>query len=184
MAVSVSLMNGDQVSIDLQGTSTVGQVRERTADALGCTASAIKLTLGDTDKDDSSRLLQDDELLEKLSGFKFIAVKRLIDPSLVNLTSTQNSEYDEGQTDFYKSSTWTYGDTVVWQTSSNSACHIGGWGGSTHEAKLSADKTVLVVKSGCVQRGSGELYDEDHEKFAPDMVKHSVQYLESAKGLL
>merc|ERR1712039_209196 len=99
-------------------------------------------------------------------GTKLVAVEQILDPSLINLTSEEESEYDEGQTDWLKTSTLRYGDTIIWQTSSTRACHIGGWGGSNHTVALSADKTTFIVMSGIVQNGSGEMYSES-DKFAP-----------------
>ena len=45
MVVSISLLDGNPVSVDLTDAVTVDEVRERTADALGCRASTIKLPL-------------------------------------------------------------------------------------------------------------------------------------------
>merc|ERR1711988_814225 len=134
---------------------------------LGCSAASIKLVLGADGSGDPECFLRDEQNLEELPCTSLVVIKQSLDTSLLELTSKETSEYDEGQTDIYKTSTLLYDGVVIWSTSSHRACHIGGHGGSTHDAQLSGDKMVLYVTSGCVQRQSGDLYEATHKDFAP-----------------
>jgi len=184
MSVSVLSLNGEPLEVDgLDDASSVADVRELTAAALGCSASTVKLVLAHDVTDPSDGLLQDNQKLVDLPATRFTAIIQALDVSLLKLTSKETSEYDEGQTDFYKSSSLSYGDTVIWCTSDHKACHIGGWGGYTHAAELSADKMVLTVLRGIVQNRSGDMYGSS-DKFAPKMEKFNVEELVTSKGLI
>mmetsp|Transcript_106307 Transcript_106307/g.195167 ORF Transcript_106307/g.195167 Transcript_106307/m.195167 type:complete len:186 (-) Transcript_106307:257-814(-) len=185
MSACVLSLNGEPLQVDgLEDVGTVAEVRVHTAAALGCSVSSIKLVLGHASKGASDCLLKDEQKLEELSCKTFIAIKQSLDPSLVKLTSEEKSEYDEGQTDFYKTSILSYDGTVIWNMSNHKACHIGGWGGSTHVAELSADKMVLVVTSGGVRQQSGDMYQFHGDRFAPKKETLNVEELVTSKGLI
>jgi len=184
MSVCLVSLNGEPLEVDgLGDASSVADVRVLTAAALGCSASSVKLVLAHDVTDPSDDLLTDDKKLVDLPATQFTVIRQALDASLVKLTSSETSEYDEGQTDFYKSSSLSYGDTVIWNTSSHKAVHIGGWGGSTHAAELSADKMVLTVLTGMVQRKSGNMYGSS-DKFAPKTETFSVEEMVASKGLI
>jgi hypothetical protein len=184
MTVSVLSLNGEPLAVDgLDDASSVADVRVLTAAVLGCGASTVKLVLAHDVTDPSDGLVKDDQKLVDLPATRFTAIIQSLDVSLLKFTSNETSEYDEGQTDFYKSSSLSYGDTVIWSMSNHKACHIGGWGGSTHAAELSADKMVLTVLTGMVQNRSGEMYGSS-DKWAPKMKKFNVEELVTSKGLI
>eukprot|EP00928_Gymnodinium_smaydae_P057913 TRINITY_DN41137_c0_g1_i1.p1 TRINITY_DN41137_c0_g1~~TRINITY_DN41137_c0_g1_i1.p1 ORF type:complete len:173 (-),score=26.58 TRINITY_DN41137_c0_g1_i1:422-940(-) len=166
----------------LEAAITVADVRALVAAKLECGVSSCKLMLCEEGNEAADCLLKDEEKLEELSCRRFVVIKTAFDPSLLKLSSSENSEYDEGQTDFYKSSTLVYADVEIWRESSHKACHIGGFGGSTHVAALSADNTLLIVKKGSVQRNNGELYKDG--PFAPKTEEFRVETLLISKGLI
>lgn len=177
MAVSVHSLSGEQMKIDgIEHASTIADIRALTATALACSSSSIKLLPGCAGVDACDSLLRDDQKLDDLESNYVIAIQQVLDPSLIELTSNETSEYDEGQTDFYKSTSLTYDGGVIWSMSDHKACHIGGWGGRTHNAVLSADKTLLTVTKGSVQRKNGNMYGPD-DKFAPKTESLSVEDL-------
>eukprot|EP00930_Biecheleria_cincta_P030663 TRINITY_DN21240_c0_g1_i1.p1 TRINITY_DN21240_c0_g1~~TRINITY_DN21240_c0_g1_i1.p1 ORF type:complete len:201 (-),score=34.78 TRINITY_DN21240_c0_g1_i1:239-763(-) len=173
MSISVCLLSGDVVEGDFADAATVLDVKQRAASSMDCEATSLKVAVSGSGPDQD--ILSDEQKLEELTTKSLVVIRQTLDTSLLELNTTRHSEYDDGQVDFYISSTLLYDGKPVWRKSDHHACHIGGFAGLDHKVRLSDDKLTLLLTCGKLQHGGGVSWGVEQAFSVVDLEPLSTQ---------